>query len=280
MLQVAPTPYTDINELLSLLLSKLQMILGEKLVGLYLFGSLAGGYFEYKSSDIDLIAALTTDLNEQEFELLKVIHRDIAKQDRNWEDRIETGYITMENLKKSQSPNTIAVISPGKPLHMQEASADWVINRSVLYEMGVALYGPSAKAIATPVVREELMRAIQASVREWREFIMHTELIRRREEQAYAILTMCRTLYRVRHDWKGASKKESAQWAEEEMPEWSSLIQNALVWRENWRDRQVDHDGTLEKTLRFIHLVLGLCESDSDLFQIENELPNEDRNMS
>ena len=81
MMQIAPTPYADINELLSLLLSKLQMILGEKLVGLYLFGSLAGGYFEYKSSDIDLIAALATDLNDKEFELLKVMHRDIAKPD-------------------------------------------------------------------------------------------------------------------------------------------------------------------------------------------------------
>jgi predicted nucleotidyltransferase len=279
MMQIAPTPYADINELLSLLLSQLRMILGEKLVGLYLFGSLAGGYFEYKSSDIDLIAALATDLNEEEFERLKVMHRDIAKQERNWEDRIETGYITVENLKKSQSPNTMAVISPGKPFLMQEASADWIINRSVLYEMGIALYGPSAKAIATPIAREELMRAIQEIVREWRELIMHTDLIRRREEQAYAILTMCRILYRVRHDGKGASKKESAQWAEEEMPEWSSLIQNALVWRENWRDKQVDHDGTLEKTLRFIHLVLGQCESDFDFFQIENELTNEDRNL-
>jgi aminoglycoside adenylyltransferase-like protein len=129
--------------------------------------------------------------------------------------------------------------------------------------MGIALYGPSAKSIATPIAHEELMRAIQEIVREWRELIMHTELIRRREEQAYAILTMCRILYSVRHDGKGASKKESAQWAEEEMPEWSSFIQNALVWRENWRDRQVNHDGTLEKTLRFIHLVLGQCESDS-----------------
>ena len=117
----------------------------------------------------------------------------------------------------------MAVISPGKPFLMQEASADWVINRSILYEKGISLYGPPAKAIATPIARAELMRAIQGIVREWRVLITHTELIRPREEQAYAILTMCRTLYCAKHD------------------------------------------GTLEITLRFIHLVLGQCESDPDV---------------
>jgi hypothetical protein len=44
------------------------------------------------------------------------------------------------------------------------------------------------------------------------------------------------------------------------MPEWSSLIQQALVWREDWRNVQVDHEAMLPQTLQFVHLVLGLCE--------------------
>ncbi|HLQ30214.1 MAG TPA: hypothetical protein VK140_13360, partial [Ktedonobacteraceae bacterium] len=46
------TPYADINKLLNLLLSRIQAILGEKLIGLYLFGSLVAGDFDYESSDI------------------------------------------------------------------------------------------------------------------------------------------------------------------------------------------------------------------------------------
>jgi hypothetical protein len=39
-MQTNPTLYSEINKLLELLLSSMQKILGEKLVGLYLYGSL------------------------------------------------------------------------------------------------------------------------------------------------------------------------------------------------------------------------------------------------
>lgn len=49
------TPYANINELLELILSSLQRILGAKLVGLYLNGSLVIGDFDPEISDIDLV---------------------------------------------------------------------------------------------------------------------------------------------------------------------------------------------------------------------------------
>jgi predicted nucleotidyltransferase len=74
MMQPHPTPYVDINTLLNLLLSRIQTILGNKLIGLYVFGSLATGDFDYDSSDIDVIAATTTFPDEQELERLKMMH--------------------------------------------------------------------------------------------------------------------------------------------------------------------------------------------------------------
>src|SRR5438874_768634 len=96
-----PTPYAEINELLDQLLSEMQAILGKKLIGLYIFGSLVTGDFDYGSSDIDLIAAISADLNEKEFEHLKKMHLDIALKYKNWDDRIEIGYLSVENLKTS-----------------------------------------------------------------------------------------------------------------------------------------------------------------------------------
>jgi hypothetical protein len=49
-----PTPYTDMNALIEQLLSRIQEVLGEKLVGLYLYGSLVTGDFDHGSSDIDI----------------------------------------------------------------------------------------------------------------------------------------------------------------------------------------------------------------------------------
>jgi predicted nucleotidyltransferase len=56
-MQPNPTPYADVNQLLEQLLSSLQTILGKKLVGLYLYGSLVTGDFDHECSDIDLLAA-------------------------------------------------------------------------------------------------------------------------------------------------------------------------------------------------------------------------------
>jgi predicted nucleotidyltransferase len=50
------TSYTDINALLDSLLMHMQNILRQKLVGLYLYGSLVSGDFDYESSDIDVLA--------------------------------------------------------------------------------------------------------------------------------------------------------------------------------------------------------------------------------
>src|SRR5437868_15517743 len=113
LMQTDPTPYADINELLDLLLAWMQSILGKKLIGLYIFGSLVTGDFDYDSSDIDLIAATSTELDEEEIERLRIMHQDIALQEKVWDDRIEVGYISAENLKKTQPHFQLALISPG-----------------------------------------------------------------------------------------------------------------------------------------------------------------------
>src|SRR5260370_35623173 len=79
--------------------------------------------------------------------------------------------------------------------------------------------------------------------------------MRTRKQQAYAVLTMCRVLYASRNG-EQASKKQAASWAEKELPAWSQLIQNALIWREDWRNEQVDHETTLPETAKFVHLVI------------------------
>ena len=70
------------------------------------------------------------------------------------------------------------------------------------------------------------------------------------------ILTMCRELYRARHDGEVVSKIAAGRWVQKTWPEWSSLIEDAFVWREAWRDEDVDADATLPETLRFVYWML------------------------
>jgi hypothetical protein len=60
---------------------------------------------------------------------------------------------------------------------------------------------------------------------------------------AYAILTMCRALYTIRTG-EPVSKIWRGGVGGEELPEWSTLIRNALRWRQDWRETDVDHEAT------------------------------------
>ena len=115
-------PYADINQLLKLLLSGIQKILGAKLIGLYLYGSLVIGDFDPNISDIDLVAALSFDIDDKEFGTLQKMHDDFANNHKQWDDRIEVCYISVVALHAVRSHTSqIANISPGEPFHRRES---------------------------------------------------------------------------------------------------------------------------------------------------------------
>lgn len=254
MLPADPTPYADINQLLELLLSGMQKILSAKLIGLYLYGSLVIGDFDPNISDIDLVAALSSDIDDKEFGALQKMHDDFAKKYKEWDDRIEVCYISVAALHAVRSHTSqIVNISPGEPFHRRESSKEWLTDWFVVREKGIPLFGPSPKTVIEPISKDEFIRSVKANAKAWRVWIndMHT-----RKSQAYAILTLCRALYAYKNG-EQVSKKQAALWAEQEFPEWSKVIQNALLWREDWRNEQVDHAETFPETLEFVHLAIS-----------------------
>jgi|SRR5450755_846997 len=258
-MQTDLTPYADINELLEQLLSGIQKILGKKLAGLYVYGSLVTGDFEKQSSDIDLLAATSSDIDEKEAETLQKMHHDFADKQKEWDGRIEVAYLSVTALKTFKiRQSKMAIINPGEPFHVKEAGNDWVMNWYTVREKGMALFGPSPNTLIDPISKEELIQAVQAYARLLNER-MH-DMPTRRSGQAYTILTMCRVLY-TSQKGEQVSKKRAALWAEKEFSQWASLIQNALIWREAWRDEQVDHDATLPETQQFVRFAIDWCEN-------------------
>ena len=140
--------YPEIKLLLDELTSRQREILGEKLIGIYLYGSLVTGDFDPKISDIDLLCALSSDITEQEFEKLKMMHEDFVKIHKKWNDRIEVQYLSVEGLKTFKTQKSkMADISPGEPFHVIDAGKDWMVNWWVVQEKGLALFGPPPQTI-------------------------------------------------------------------------------------------------------------------------------------
>ena len=71
--------------------------------------------------------------------------------------------------------------------------------------------------------------------------------------QAYAVLTMCRALYTMRHGTI-VSKPVAARWAVRTLDKrWIGLIERALFWRDAGREAEVD------ETVEFIRYVWAKC---------------------
>lgn len=248
-----PTPYPDVNKALYRLLRGMQAILGERLVGLYLFGSLVMGDFDTDTSDIDLLAAIQSDLTEIEFEALDKLHQAVVAADNQWDNRLEIDYFSLHGLRTFRTETSkMGIISPGEPFHIIDSGIDRLLNWYIVRENGKALYGPPPNTLIDPISKTEFIDVIKLHMREWRAYI--NEMVTR-PSQAYAILTMCRGLYALTYG-EQTSKLKAAQWAAEQMPEWAVLIHNALIWRKNARDPNMDHEATRAETHRFVHLML------------------------
>jgi predicted nucleotidyltransferase len=248
------TPYPDINSFLDTLLLQLKTILGDRLIGVYLFGSLVWGDFEYGSSDIDLLVVTSSDITNNEFDKLDYMQKELAKTYTHAkEGMIEIAYLSENALQTFKTKRSqIAIISPGKPFQINEAGKDWLMNWYLVQEKALTLFGPPPKTLIAPTTREEFIQAVRAHTNALRNWI---DGVHDRPSQAYAILTLCRAYYTSKNG-EQTSKKRASQWTAKEFPQWSTLIENALKWREDWRNNQVDAEETLPETKQFVHFIL------------------------
>jgi hypothetical protein len=235
----------------------LRAALGEKLAGLYVFGSIAAGHYEHGVSDVDLIAALTSTLNPIDFDRVASLHAEIVQAHPEWRNRLEIAYIALNTMRRIQPDDEIALISPGEPFHFKSAGNDWFLNLFTLREHSITMFGPPPQTIVDPVTADELAVALKRLMLEWREWITQTELIHQSTYQGHMVITMCRSLYLFAHG-RIASKREAAIWAARSLPDWSELIEDALRWREQPTAAGGVQDATLPRTLRFVRFVIDL----------------------
>jgi hypothetical protein len=245
--------HLDTAGVLDALVSEIHGVLGDGLVGLYLYGSAATGGFDAGVSDLDLAAVTQSEVQSIDLGSLEQMHARFEDLNREWRDRIEVAYIGRQSLESFRtSHGSLAVISPGEPFHVRDDRVgDWLQNWYLIREAGETLYGQSAEEVFPPV--------------EWAEFVSanrrYAEEVQQRSRVgvgsailAYTILTMCRAL-RVVRTQTTSSKQEAAAWGREWMPEWAWLIDAALACRLTGGKIGLDDERTREATETFVALV-------------------------
>jgi predicted nucleotidyltransferase len=227
----APTPYPEVNEVLELLLASVQAVLGERFVGLYLYGSLASGGFEPGRSDIDFLVVTTEALPDATVAALAAMHAQIAAHGPPWTQKLEGSYLPLPALRRYDPTGSYPSINEGV-FEISGHGSDWIIQRHVLREQERIVTGPSLRPLIDPVPPAALRRAVRALLQEWWAPMLEApERLQSADYQAYAVLTMGRALYTLEHATM-VSKTQAARWAQRALDErWSSLIEEALAWR-------------------------------------------------
>jgi aminoglycoside adenylyltransferase-like protein/nucleotidyltransferase-like protein len=257
-----PTPYPHVNAVLDDLLTRIKVVLGDKLVGVYLSGSLVTGSYDDDVSDIDLLAATASDVDDEELERLRVTHHELVASHPQWDDRIEVAYLSVAALRTFKTHTSrLAIISPGEPLHAINAGRDWLMNWYLVREADVALFGPPPRDIIAPIAKDEYVDAVREHARAWGE---GWGFLHDRGTQSYAVLTMCRALYTHRTG-EHTSKAQAAAWAQHELPEWADLIRDALALRTAPRQQRAEPSPTLCEAMHFVNavkeMIAGECST-------------------
>lgn len=236
-----PTSYPAINALLHHLYGAIQSILGDHLVGLYLYGSLASGDFNEETSDIDFLVVTSDPLADDEVAALQTMHQQLTASGLQWAGKLEGSYVPQPALRRyDANAPACPQINEGH-FYLAQQESDWIIQRHILRTQGVIVAGPPLAPMIDPVQPEELGEAVRGFLREWwAPMLENPTRLQSAEYQAYAVLSMCRALHTL-ETGTIVSKPIAAHWAQEKFGEpRASLIADALAWRKGMPFDELD----------------------------------------
>jgi len=246
------TPYPSVNALIRELLAGVQFVLGDHFYGLYLGGSLASGDFDLQRSDIDFVVVTTGELPAEMLPALAVMHAALTSSRLDMTLRLEGAYVPMAALRRYDPALAChPSLAVGGAFCMDHQGSDGIIQRYILWEHALAVAGPDLHNLIDPITPDDLRRAALATLHDWWAPMLDDPFrLRRREYQAYAVLTMCRIWYTLNFG-EVVSKPAAARWMQQTQGAcWTALIQRAL-------GRQLDDDvDDVGETLDFIRFTL------------------------
>jgi Domain of unknown function (DUF4111) len=201
--------------------------MGDRLRGLYIFGSLVAGDFDVETSDIDLLAIVASDIDGTALVALKEMHDEIVRRYPEWEDRVEVAYVSVDAITNFKThPSRIARISPGEPLHHREMDIQWLMDWYQVQEHSITVFGGPPQQYIPYISTEEFIESLENRLPSWRIDVREARTV---GHQSFVILSLCRSLYSIQYHQQ-ISKVAAGEWASREFPEWSQLVRDALRW--------------------------------------------------
>ena len=253
------TPYIELNQVLVDLQSRIQDILEDNLIGLYLQGSFAVGDFD-EHSDVDIIVVIENDLSKNQVDALQVMHDQVYQLDSEWAKHLEGSYFPKDILRDlTKRGLDVWYLDHGARSLIRSDHCNTLLVRWILREKGVTLAGPEPKTLLDPISADLLRGEIFETITTWGEQILQDpSAYSNHFYQSFILLSYCRMLNDLYNGYPG-SKREGAEWAKANLDSsWSDLIDRAWACRPDpakqvWQPADA-HD--FDQTLKFVNYVM------------------------
>ncbi len=254
-----PTPYPDLHEVLRSMVSSMQGVLGDKLIGVYLQGSFAIGDFD-EHSDVDWIVALGNPLTSTEVDALQAMHGRLYDHSIGWAQHLEGSYFPQDILRQhADCTELLWYLDNGSRELVRATHCNTIVVRATVRQFGVPLVGPPPDTLIDPIPVEALRRDMLTTMFDWgREILADPEHYNNRFYQAFIVHSYCRMLHDTQRGYPG-SKRAAVNWAKATLdPAWHGLIDRTWAGRPNpaLSVRQRANPADFAATLEFVRYVM------------------------
>jgi len=186
---------------------------GDGLVGVYLYGSLARGCFHPGTSDVDVVVVTEGPCSE-------VVVSKIVKAHGEAGVPVDATFVTRSQIGVEETPTPVEfVLKPGgeeRVVRLPEGHGDFLLQRQDVYDCEAAIVGEPAREVVRPVPWEALARCLDYLFPHIVPRFKNPALMLSRIAYAFANRKLC-------------SKRDAGEWAMGALgEEWRPLVAEAL----------------------------------------------------
>jgi streptomycin 3"-adenylyltransferase len=232
-----------VREVLSETLSGVHSILGDNLVGIYLYGSLAMECFNPESSDIDVVlVAKKRLLKEQRKKIIDYLKGVCSKS-----KRIELGIVCEDVIRHPRYPIMVDLhFEYWGDIFENEKDKEIPSNLYTTKERGFCVWGMPINDVFSEIAAEYHLRSVMEDLWHTRKYLHESPEHVGYDSAVYWVLGSCRILAFIREE-KVLSKLEGGQWGLANLPkEHHDSIKQALSYYQGKKKEHVWNHEKLE----------------------------------
>jgi predicted nucleotidyltransferase len=235
-----------------------EIFLGEKIVGVYIYGSIALGAFHIETSDVDFVTVISDSVNKAEKQQIIELHKKLRKSTLG--KRMDGMYITLADLGKyNHEINEYVYCAEGKA-----DSGYWDINAVTwwtLKNQGITVIGKEAEDLPFQIKWDDVVNTMKYNVEHyWLEKAKRPYLFFIEEWIESAVVTMGRILYTLDHETIVSKDRGLQYMLELYSHKWEPLLREVERMRHSPKEkRKLSSWRRADMTKRYLLSVIEEC---------------------